>query len=222
MTAPVEQPPTTPCCPLHLHCDIAGCNRCCDPTDCGPCCENCPTCPRLPPTLESLRGQMGRWIHTSRPRTAEETTFYGSDTDTIDTRSGRLAGLMELPFALVGDQGRTVKDFGRVPWVLVDSGLSWPLLPGTTITWHDTDPETAPTPDVAEDDPDFAYDAEFLLANVVDEQTPTPRIEVMHRLRDDSGNLVDRYVTLEFDDARRLAAQLLAAADACASTTGAT
>lgn len=29
------------CC--HLHRDIG----CCDPEDCGPCCENCPTCPTL-------------------------------------------------------------------------------------------------------------------------------------------------------------------------------
>jgi hypothetical protein len=30
-----------PCCELHND------RECCDPTDCGPCCENCPTCPSL-------------------------------------------------------------------------------------------------------------------------------------------------------------------------------
>ncbi|SRR6266496_389335 len=29
------------CCELHSN------RECCDPTDCGPCCENCPTCPSL-------------------------------------------------------------------------------------------------------------------------------------------------------------------------------
>lgn len=30
-----------PCCDLHKD------EGCCDPDDCGPCCENCPTCPTL-------------------------------------------------------------------------------------------------------------------------------------------------------------------------------
>lgn len=29
---------TAPCCDLHRE-------PCCDPDDCGPCCEGCPTCP---------------------------------------------------------------------------------------------------------------------------------------------------------------------------------
>jgi hypothetical protein len=29
------------CCELHQS------EGCCDPDDCGPCCENCPTCPTL-------------------------------------------------------------------------------------------------------------------------------------------------------------------------------
>jgi hypothetical protein len=36
-----EGPDSTACC--HLHTDT----QCCDPDDCGPCCENCPTCPTL-------------------------------------------------------------------------------------------------------------------------------------------------------------------------------
>lgn len=30
-----------PCCHLHKP------SGCCDPQDCGPCCEDCPTCPTL-------------------------------------------------------------------------------------------------------------------------------------------------------------------------------
>lgn len=32
---------SSPCCEIH------GEVECCDPNDCGPCCENCPTCPSL-------------------------------------------------------------------------------------------------------------------------------------------------------------------------------
>lgn len=32
------------CCDLHT---LGPAGRCCDPDDCGPCCENCPTCPTL-------------------------------------------------------------------------------------------------------------------------------------------------------------------------------
>lgn len=32
-----------PCCDLHQA------SGCCDPDDCGPCCERCPTCPTLNP-----------------------------------------------------------------------------------------------------------------------------------------------------------------------------
>jgi hypothetical protein len=32
---------TRPCCDTHTT------PVCCDPLDCGPCCENCPTCPAL-------------------------------------------------------------------------------------------------------------------------------------------------------------------------------
>lgn len=36
---------TVVCCSSHNGGSLIG--RCCDPDDCGPCCENCPTCPTL-------------------------------------------------------------------------------------------------------------------------------------------------------------------------------
>lgn len=45
------------CC--HLHLDPP--ERCCDPTDCGPCCDQCPTCPQLAGGLKlERRGQADR------------------------------------------------------------------------------------------------------------------------------------------------------------------
>lgn len=38
--SPVVAPSAGACCDLHRV-------PCCDPVDCGPCCENCPTCPTL-------------------------------------------------------------------------------------------------------------------------------------------------------------------------------
>ena len=37
----------TACCDLHLPNERHPDADCCDPNDCGPCCENCPTCPSL-------------------------------------------------------------------------------------------------------------------------------------------------------------------------------
>lgn len=37
--------PGLSCC--HLHKTGSHPATCCDPEDCGPCCENCPTCPSL-------------------------------------------------------------------------------------------------------------------------------------------------------------------------------
>lgn len=38
--------PDSPCCGLHVY-SIVPWGACCDPNDCGPCCERCPTCPTL-------------------------------------------------------------------------------------------------------------------------------------------------------------------------------
>jgi hypothetical protein len=42
----VADNPDSPCCRLHVY-SIVPWGACCDPNDCGPCCENCPTCPTL-------------------------------------------------------------------------------------------------------------------------------------------------------------------------------
>lgn len=51
------QPALTPCCDSHLD------QGCCDVNDCGPCCENCPTCPTI-----------ARWTAQGMPPSDRATT----------------------------------------------------------------------------------------------------------------------------------------------------
>jgi hypothetical protein len=43
----LADPPAAACCDLHKPGYDGDRAVCCDPDDCGPCCENCPTCPVL-------------------------------------------------------------------------------------------------------------------------------------------------------------------------------
>lgn len=45
------------CCPLHID-GPAG--ACCDPDDCGPCCNDCPTCPSMHTSTSSGRAYSRR------------------------------------------------------------------------------------------------------------------------------------------------------------------
>ena len=85
-------------------------------------------------------GLYGKHISTERPRTPLEEAAYGGPG--VEGGSGLLVGwAVDDRTVTHGDQSET---WEQVPFVAVDWGMCWGLLPGTTVTIRDaTDTEAA-------------------------------------------------------------------------------
>ena len=89
-------------------------------------------------TADLLRQRIGEYISTTRPRTPLEIRAYGGAGSVIEPVAtegggGVLVDVLERSYS--HRHGDDVEDFGVVPHVVVDYGMSWPILPGTTITF---------------------------------------------------------------------------------------
>lgn len=84
-------------------------------------------------TVTELRQHIGEAIATARPRTPLEGEAYGDSGSGTEGGAGILVGTFLAPCTLC--HGGTEEDFGVVPWIVLDYGMAWAILPGIAVAF---------------------------------------------------------------------------------------